>query len=186
VNATGPRPAVYRPVGMSEFWLNLGFSLIDLAWRTAFRLGFPPARLWWRLTCPRHEGVVVAVYVGRALLLVRSSYRRGWHLPGGGVRRGEMPQTAALRELAEEIGLRAPALLAVGSTCGTWDGRRDRVHFFELRLAELPELKLDNREVIAARLTSPAELQSMMLIGPLAAYLGRAQLCASSPANVQA
>jgi hypothetical protein len=75
--------------------------------------------------------------------------------------------------LAEEIGLRAPVLLAAGSTCGTWDGRRDRVHFFELRLAELPELKLDNREVIAARLTSPAELQNMVLTGPLAAYLGR-------------
>jgi hypothetical protein len=39
----------------------------------------------------------VAVYVGSALLLVRSSYRRGWHLPGGGVRRGETPETAAQR-----------------------------------------------------------------------------------------
>jgi hypothetical protein len=75
--------------------------------------------------------------------------------------------------LVEEIGLRASGLLAVGSTCGTWDGRRDRVHFFELRLAELPELRLDNREVIAARLTSPAELQSMVVTGPLAAYLDR-------------
>ena len=77
------------------------------------------------------------------------------------------------RELAEEIGLRAPVLLSVGSTCGTWDGRRDRVNFFELRLGELPELKLDNREVIEARLTSPAELQSMVLTGPLAAYLDK-------------
>jgi hypothetical protein len=81
-------------------------SFLDLAWRTAFRLAFPLARIWWRLTRPRHEGVVVAVYVGSALLLVRSSYRRGWHLPGGGVRRGEIPETAARRELAEEIGLR--------------------------------------------------------------------------------
>jgi hypothetical protein len=43
-------------------------SLLDFAWRTAFRLGFPLARIWWRLTRPRHEGVVVAVYVGPALL----------------------------------------------------------------------------------------------------------------------
>ena len=148
-------------------------SFLDLAWRTAFRLAFPLARIWWRLTRPRHEGVVVAVYVGPALLLVRSSYRRGWHLPGGGVRRGEMPETAARRELAEEIGLRASELLPAGFTRGIWDGRRDRVHVFELRLVELPQLQLDNREVIAARLTSPAELKSMVLTGPAAAYLGK-------------
>jgi 8-oxo-dGTP diphosphatase len=75
---------------------------------------------------------MVAVYIGPALLLVRSSYRIGWHLPGGGVRRGEMPEAAARRELAEEIGLAASALLPAGVICGIWDGRRDRVHFFEL------------------------------------------------------
>jgi 8-oxo-dGTP diphosphatase len=158
---------------MSEFRQIPLSSLVDLSWRTAYRLAFPLARLWWRMIGQQHEGVVVAVYVGPALLLVRSSYRRGWHLPGGGVRRGEMPETAARRELAEEIGLRAPVLLAAGSTCGSWDGRHDRVHFFELCLAEPPQLKLDNREIVAARLTLPVELQSMVLTGPLAAYLGR-------------
>jgi 8-oxo-dGTP pyrophosphatase MutT (NUDIX family) len=116
---------------------------------------------------------MVAVYIGPALLLVRSSYRIGWHLPGGGVRRGEMPEAAARRELAEEIGLAASALLPAGVICGIWDGRRDRVHFFELRLVEVPKLQIDNREIIAARLTSPSELQSMVLTGPVAAYLGR-------------
>ena len=50
-------------------------------------------------------------------------------------------------------------------------GRRDRIHFFELRLDQLPKLQLDRREVIEARLTSPVELQSMVLTGLLAAYL---------------
>jgi hypothetical protein len=41
---------------------------------------------------------VVAVDVGPALLLlVRASYRVGWHLPGGSVRHGEMPEAAAAR-----------------------------------------------------------------------------------------
>src|SRR6516162_8060393 len=115
-------------------------SLYDFAWRTAFRLGFPLARIWWRLTCPRHQGVVVAVYVGPALLLVRPSYRAGWHLPGGGVRRGETPEASARRELEEEIGLTATALVPAGCTCTSWDGRRDRVHFFELQLVELPNM----------------------------------------------
>ena len=45
----------------------------------------------------------MAVYVDTDLMLVRHSYRAGWHLPGGGVRRGEAPDEAARRELAEEI-----------------------------------------------------------------------------------
>src|SRR5437588_5656960 len=158
---------------MSGFGRTPLSSLVDLGWRTAFRFGFPLARIWWQLTRPRHEGAAVAVYVGSALLLVRSSYRVGWHLPGGGIRRGEMPEAAARRELVEEIGLVASTLLPAGVACGIWDGRRDRVHFFELRLVELPKLQLDNREIIEARLTSPSELHSMVLTGPVTAYLGR-------------
>jgi 8-oxo-dGTP pyrophosphatase MutT (NUDIX family) len=156
-------------------------ALLDLAWRTAFRLAFPLVRLWWRLARPRHEGALVAVYVGPSLLLVRSSYRDGWHLPGGGIRRGEMPEAAARRELAEEIGLATSALRPAGVACGIWDGRPDRVHFFELRLTELPKLQLDNREIIAARLASPSELGGMLLSGPAAAYVGRLPIAGPPP-----
>jgi hypothetical protein len=54
-----------------------------------------------------------------------------------------------------------------------WDGRRDRVHFFELKLTQPPALRLDNREIVAARLATPNELSQMTLEGPLAAYLDR-------------
>ncbi|HUB84833.1 MAG TPA: NUDIX domain-containing protein [Rhizomicrobium sp.] len=39
------------------------------------------------------------------VLLVRHSYMPGWSLPGGGVGRNEPPETAALREMREEVGL---------------------------------------------------------------------------------
>ena len=123
------------------------------------------------MTCPRHEGTQVAVYVGRGLLLVRTSYRVEWQLPGGSIQRGETPEAAARREMAEEIGLTAASLPPAGIMCGIWDGRRDRVHFFELRLTELPKLRLDNREIVAARLATPTELHRMVLTGPVAAYL---------------
>ena len=113
----------------------------------------------------------MAVYVGAELLLVHSSYQRGWQLPGGGIRRGEMPEAAARRELAEELGLAASSLSAAGVACGSWDGRRDRVHFFELHLEALPQLRLDNREIIAARLVSSEEMLGIALSGPVTAYL---------------
>ncbi len=146
---------------------------LDAFWRTAYRLGFPLARVWWRLRGERHEGALVAVYVDRALLLVRSSYRAEWNFPGGTVKHGETPDAAARRELAEEIGLVAPQVEPAGEASGIWDGRRDRVHFFELRLDRLPELKLDNREIIGSRLASPEEVPAIAVTGPVAVYLAR-------------
>ena len=146
---------------------------LDFAWRMVFRIAFPLACIWWRLRRAEHEGALVAVHVGQALLLVRSSYRSEWNFPGGGVRPGELPEAAARRELVEEIGLPAPVLVSAGVISGLWDGRRDRVHLFELRLDRLPALRIDNREIIAARLVAPEELRRLALTGPVAGYLRR-------------
>jgi 8-oxo-dGTP diphosphatase len=150
--------------------------LIDSVWRMVLRLGFRLARAWWTLRRPRHEGALVAIYVGRALLLVKSSYRAEWNFPGGSLQPGEAPDAAAQREMEEELGLSSYPLIPAGSACGIWDGRRDRVHFFELHLDYLPELRLDNREIIAARLVSPEELHGIALTGAVVAYLSR-DLC---------
>jgi 8-oxo-dGTP pyrophosphatase MutT (NUDIX family) len=145
----------------------------DLGWQLTYRLGFPLARASWHVRGNRHEGAVIALYVGPKLLLLRSSYRAAWNFPGGTIRRGETPEAAAERELGEEIGLPAYPLQAAGIVCGKWDGRRDRVHLFELRLDELPALRLDNREIVGAALVETTELPGMKLTGPVAAYLRR-------------
>ncbi|APR39440.1 NUDIX domain-containing protein [Paraburkholderia sp. SOS3] len=148
-------------------------TFIDWAWRLVLRVGFRCARVWWHIRRPRHEGALVAIYVGRDVLLVKSSYRAEWNFPGGSLHRDETPEAAARREMEEEIGLSSgTALLPAGTASGVWDGRRDRVHFFELHLERMPELRLDNREIVAARLVPPDELPGMALTEAVAAYLG--------------
>ena len=61
------------------------------------------AKALWSPTALGAAGLVLDG-AGR-VLLVRHSYKRGWCLPVGGVNRGEPPRDAALREMAEEVGL---------------------------------------------------------------------------------
>jgi 8-oxo-dGTP pyrophosphatase MutT (NUDIX family) len=146
-------------------------SLEDFAWRTIYRVIFPLAQIWWLIRKKRHEGALVATYVGPDLLLLRSSYRRAWNFPGGGVKRFETPEQAARREFQEETGLIVPPLQPKGSVEGFWECRRDKVHFFELHLDRMPPIKIDNREIVEIRLVPPAALAAMPLTGAVSAFV---------------
>lgn len=74
----------------------------------------PFFRAWWRMTRGMTLGVrALALDDAHRVLLVRHTYIKGWHFPGGGVEHGETAVEAAARELAEEGGVRAigPLLL---------------------------------------------------------------------------
>lgn len=81
---------------MSEWRIRLGPAIT------------PIVRAWWRLRRPMTLGVrIVCCDDEGRVLLVRHGYAAGWHLPGGGVERGETAEAAAVRELAEEGGAEA-------------------------------------------------------------------------------
>lgn len=77
-------------------------ALIGLALR-----GYVAVRtVGWFFTRPEANGVrAIALTEDGAVVLVRHSYLRGWHLPGGGQNPGEAPLDAVLRELREEAGM---------------------------------------------------------------------------------
>ncbi len=85
--------------------------------RAVLRLADRLRRVYWFVARPVTVGVhgVVTDEEGR-VLLVEHTYRHGWFLPGGGVKRGEGLHDALRRELAEEVGLEIvgePRLLGV-------------------------------------------------------------------------
>lgn len=96
-------------------------------------------KAWWRLARPQTVGARAVVFDedGR-LVLVRHGYEPGLYLPGGGVKRGEPPDAAVLRELAEEVGVAAHASIEpFGVYRSEHEGKRDTVHLFIVRGARL-------------------------------------------------
>ncbi len=146
---------------------------LDWGYRLVYRTGFLAARAWWFMRQPRHEGVLVAIWVGNRVLVVRQSYRRTLCFPGGGVKRGEKPACAVTRELAEEVGIAVAAgtLRLAYEATKRWDHRLDHVRIFELRLETEPKLRIDNREIVAARFLTAEACMSARMNPFVAEYL---------------
>lgn len=63
-------------------------------------------RAYWLAARPVSVGVLALVVDDAGqILLVEHTYRHGWYLPGGGVRRKEPLDEALRRELREEVGV---------------------------------------------------------------------------------
>jgi 8-oxo-dGTP pyrophosphatase MutT (NUDIX family) len=115
-------------------------------------------RLWWRVSRPFSLGALALVVDGEGrVLLVQLTYRRGWYLPGGGVRRREGLDEAARRELREEVGVvpTAPFRL-LGVYWNFKDARSDYVAVFVVEhWAREPAHSL---EIAADRFFTPDDL----------------------------
>lgn len=108
------------------------------------------------------------------VLLVDPTYKPGWEFPGGVVEPGEAPARAAVREVAEELGLRlpeGPALLVVdweppepprhGGLRMLFDGGR-------LTPERLAEVTLPDAELRAWRLVGVPEAERLLSPGRFA------------------
>jgi 8-oxo-dGTP diphosphatase len=137
----------------------------DALFRLLHRLA---AQLWDMrnfLLRPVITGAIVLVRVDAQLLLIRTSYRPWYTVPGGRVDRGEPPRVAAARELREEVGLAvAPETLrSLGEFVVHHSYIEDHVHAFELRLPAAPELRVDSREVVWAGFRAESALGELPL-----------------------
>ena len=85
------------------------------------------------------------------IFLVRHSYVPGWHMPGGGIERGETALEALAKEIREEgnLAVGAPPVL-VHVYFNRQTSKRDHVLFYVCRNVRQSAPKLRDREILEA------------------------------------
>ncbi|HEX6240081.1 MAG TPA: NUDIX hydrolase [Polyangiales bacterium] len=155
--------------GMPSELSPTGPTFIDRLFQVAYVCAYQLMRTYWKVAKPTTHGALITLWSGNEVLLVRNSYVPYYSLPGGYVRSGESGADAALRELAEEVGVTAQPeqLTLVLDETHDWQGKRDHVQIFAFEVSERPQVSVDHREVIEARWWTPEQALKLNLFPPL-------------------
>jgi len=156
--------------------LNKGVRTIrlpDRAFQLAYLWAHRARRIWWGVTGRSADGALVALWCKDELLIIQESYREQWSLPGGGIRADETPQAAAIREVKEEVGitLAREELHYLSELELAATNVLHRIHLFETRFAQRPNVHIDNREIIRAEWRTREAALKMDLVRQLRIYL---------------
>ena len=101
-------------------FIKLNMKIIKL-------IAYKIATIYWKIFRPQTFGVKLLLINDNKVLLVEHSYTKGYHLPGGGVKSGEMFDRALKREILEELGLDISNLELFGVYQNTKQGKIDTV-----------------------------------------------------------
>jgi len=143
-------------------------TLVDRTFQLGYQVAYRLLRTYWRVRRPTTNGALVAIWSRGEVLLVRNSYVPYYSAPGGYVRPAESGRDAALRELAEEVGVtvRADQLELALDVTHEWEGKLDHVQIFNLNVDERPAVHIDHREVIEARWFRPTQVLQLEHVFP--------------------
>lgn len=123
-------------------------SLITLFYRF---IAYPLLQIYWFIFRPKTFGVKVIIKYKNQILFVKNTYRNSfWTLPGGGVKGGESPQQAALREIKEELDINLKKILNHGNFSYLEEHKKDTVWVLSANIPN-PSFKIDTKEIKEAK-----------------------------------
>jgi ADP-ribose pyrophosphatase YjhB (NUDIX family) len=92
-----------------------------------------------------NDSVKVIVFFKNKVLLIKNTYRQGWTFPGGGVKKNESYEQAAIREVHEEVAINISKLKNHGFL--NLDSQKsNKTIVFSCEVTK-SNLKIDNLEV---------------------------------------
>jgi 8-oxo-dGTP diphosphatase len=140
--------------------------------RVFYRAAYLAARVWWFIRRPQTSGSLVALWCDDRLLLVRTSYRPLYSLPGGFKKPRETSLAAAERELFEELGIAiTTGLRQAWSGTVTFEHRVDTVTVWEASVDAVPAIRVDGLEVVWAGWKTADEALALPLMPSIEQYL---------------
>ena len=104
------------------------------------------SRSLWYITRPITAGAKVIVIYNNQILLIKNTYGYAYSLPGGGIKKNESPEKAAIREVFEEVGIPLDKVIALPSFITYEEYKEDTVHTFYAHVNS-KEYTLDKVEI---------------------------------------
>lgn len=148
-------------------------NIFDLIIQLIFILYYRIHLLICFITRPTVYGSYVAVWSQGKILIIKNSYKSFYTVPCGSLDSGELPEECASRELFEEVGIEVnPSdLILFKKYLNTEEYKKDNIYFYEIVLDKIPEVVLDNREVIWGDFLAPDHALGKKLFTPVRQYI---------------
>jgi 8-oxo-dGTP pyrophosphatase MutT (NUDIX family) len=112
--------------------------------------------IWMRLRTSKR--VYVAVCINHNLILTQNwlGGHKKWRLPGGGIKLGESAETAATRELKEELDLiiKPDQLIPISY-------KLSNICYFKVELQHMPKISINKKELYAVKIVEIDSINSL-------------------------
>ena|SRR5581483_436284 len=114
-------------------------------------IAYPLLKIYWFILRPQTQGVKVIIRYKNQVLFIENTYRHNyWYLPGGGVKKGEEPENAGIREIKEELSINLTKIKDHGILTFVDENKRDQVWVYSATVNN-PKFSIDPKEIKKAK-----------------------------------